>query len=187
MSGPGTGPGGVPGLVLRLSGPEVELLTRLAGQVEALLDGGVPERGGDRVRDRLFPRAYLDPTEEEAESEWQAAVHPDLVGAKRDALGVLASTLAAGRPRRRGGRWEVRLDAGEVERWVTALNDARLVLGTLLDVRDDEPTPEPGDGPDAPMRAAYAFLTALQAELVDWLAGSVDGPDDGPDDDRETG
>ncbi len=180
MSDAGGAGGGEPGLVVRLSEPEVELLTRLADQVEALLDGGVPERGGDRVRDRLFPRAYLDPTEEEAEADWQAAVHPDLVGAKREALEVLASTLRDARVRRRGGRREVHLGTAEVDRWVSALNDARLVLGTLLGVTDDDPNPEPGDGPDAPMRAAYLFLTALQAELVEWLAGTVAGPDDRP-------
>ena len=39
----------------------------------------------DAVTQRLFPRAYLDPTEEEAESQWQELVHDDLVEARLDA------------------------------------------------------------------------------------------------------
>ena len=43
------------GIVLVLDAAEVEMLRDLAGQLESLLEGGVPERGGDKTRDRLFP------------------------------------------------------------------------------------------------------------------------------------
>ena len=83
-------------LVLTLYPSEVEVLRDLAGQLESLFDGGVPERGGDPTRDRLFPRAYLDPTEDEAESEWQVAVHEDLVRQKSAAVGALMDSLDTG-------------------------------------------------------------------------------------------
>ena len=37
---------------------------------------------GEAVRDRLFPRAYLDPTEDAAELAFQAAVHADLAAGR---------------------------------------------------------------------------------------------------------
>ena len=89
-------------LVLKLYPTEVELLRDLAGQLESVLDGGVPERGDDPVRERLFPRAYLDPTEDEAESEWQGSVHEDLVRAKSAAVGALVDSLDTGTESRRG-------------------------------------------------------------------------------------
>ena len=52
------------------------LLTMLLAEVRALVES--PERDS-RVSDRLFPVAYLDPTEDVAEREWQALVHDDLV------------------------------------------------------------------------------------------------------------
>jgi hypothetical protein len=51
-----------------------------------------------------------------------------------------------------------------------SFNALRLVLGTRLDVsEDDEPHIDPED-PDAPAWALYYFLSALVAELVDVLA-----------------
>ena len=44
--------------------------------------------------ERLFPRAYLDPTEEDAETEWQAVVHDDLVREKLAALDAVARRVA---------------------------------------------------------------------------------------------
>lgn len=169
-----------PGLRVHLSRAEAALLRSTAEEVAALLAGGVPERGADPVRDRLFPRAYLDPTEERAEADWQTAVHPELAAGKAEALEMLVGHLDAAR-RRRAGQVEVRLAPDDVERWVAALNDLRLVLGTRLGVSDDDPNPDPDADPaQAPERAAYRFLTALQGELVAWLAGDLDPLD--PDD-----
>ena len=161
----------MPGLRVHLSPEEAARLRRTAELVAARVEGGVPERGADAVRDRLFPRAYLDPTEERAEADWQAAVHAELAAAKTEALEVLVGHLDAAR-RRRTGHLEVRLGPHDVERWVAALNDLRLVLGTELGVSDEDPNPDPAaDLTQAPARATYRFLTALQGELVEWLAG----------------
>jgi Domain of unknown function (DUF2017) len=52
------------------------------------------------------------------------------------------------------------------------LNDARLMLGTRLDVSEetDFGAVDPED-PDAQELAVYAFLTFLQGELVEAVAG----------------
>lgn len=163
-------------LVLTLYPAEVEVLRDLAGQLESLLDGGVPERGGDPTRDRLFPRAYLDPTEDEAESEWQVAVHEDLVRQKRAAVGALMDSLDTGAPGRKGTT-DHTLELEAVEQWVSALNDVRLALGVVLEVNEDELRLEPGD-PRAPGLELYGWLTWLQGSLVQELLG---GDDELPD------
>src|SRR2546428_9715011 len=61
---------------------EADLLRGLCRQLSDLFDAGQePEGpgGADPVLERLFPRAYLDPTEEEAEAEWQRLVHRGLM------------------------------------------------------------------------------------------------------------
>lgn len=152
------------------------MLRDLAGQLGSLFDGGVPERGGDPTRDRLFPRAYLDPTEDEAESEWQVAVHEDLVRQKSAAVGALVDSLDTGAAGRKGTT-QLTLEPEVVEQWVSALNDVRLALGVVLEVSEDEMRLEPND-PRAPGLELYGWLTWLQGSLVEELLGGDDG--DGP-------
>jgi hypothetical protein len=136
--------------------------------VDPSTPGAAP--GSDPIRERLFPRAYLDPTEEESEVDWQRIVHPELVRSKLEALSLLSATLD--RARAKGGGVEVVLSPEEVEAWLGALNDARLALGVALDITEDraEQIVAPDD-PAAPGLAVYTWLTGLQGELVDVLLG----------------
>ena len=52
--------------------------------------------------------------------------------------------------------------------WLTALNDLRLVLGTRLDVSEDDLDVDPDD-PEAPAHAVYHYLGMLLSEVVDAL------------------
>jgi len=156
-------------LVLTFHAAEVEVLRDLAGQLESLLEGGVPERGGDPARDRLFPRAYLDPTEDDAETDWQSVVHGDLVRAKSDAVAALVDSLDTGKTER-GDQLEVSLGPDDVAQWVGALNDVRLALGVVLEVTEDEPRVSPDD-PRAAGYELYAWLTWLQGMMIETLAG----------------
>jgi hypothetical protein len=157
------------GVDLSLSETEVAVLRDLAGQLEALLGGGAPDSGRDAVRDRLFPRAYLDPTADAQEAEFQSVVHDDLVHAKSEAAVALVESLDAGRVGRKGVV-TVALDQPGVERWVAALNDIRLALGVTLDVTEDMGDVEPDD-PRAPGLELYDWLTWLQGSLVELLLG----------------
>lgn len=139
---------------------EVSALTDLAGQLESLLTGGLPSYGADPIRDRLFPRAYVDPTEERAETELQSVVHEDLVRAKSDALATLVGNL--------GGDGVVELDEAGIEQWITALNDIRLAVGTAIGVTEDA-VDLPEDDPRALGFATYDWLTWLQGNLVEVL------------------
>jgi hypothetical protein len=151
-------------VVVTLVEEEVQLLAGLPDQLR-----GVLEDADDPAHRRIFPRAYVDPTEEDAERQWQEMVHPDLLQERFDALAMMTATLAGATPAKRGGR-EVTLDAEQTQAWLSALNDARLALGVRLDITEDERVVEPSD-PRAPAFAAYAWLTWFQGELVEVLLG----------------
>jgi hypothetical protein len=157
------------GAMLRLDGMEVEALRDLASQVDRLFAGGVPEHGGDPIRDRLFPRAYVDPTEDTAETDFQSVVHEDLVHAKAEAVAALLADLDVAPDRK--DRVTIELEPPAVEHWVAALNDVRLTLGVVLGVSDDDDTDGelPRDDPRAAGMATYQWLTWMQGMLVEVL------------------
>jgi hypothetical protein len=162
-----------PTLLLRLHEREVQVLEWVLADLERLLDGGSL---GDPVTERLFPRAYLDPTEESAENQWQSVVHGDLVDTRRAALGVVVVGLDATTERPGGGGMrEVALDEAAAEHWLGVLNDARLAFGTALGITADSELEElEPDDPRAEGHAVYDWLTHLLAALL----GAMSGPDD---------
>jgi hypothetical protein len=149
-------------LIVSLATEELELLRVLPEQLRDVLDG--PDQ--DAARARIFPRAYLDPTAEDAERQWQEVVHPELVKDRLDALDLITVTLA--RAELDGEWWEIALDPDEVQAWLGVLNDTRLVLGTRLEVTEDDHDVDPTD-PRAPTFAIYHWLTYLQGELLEQL------------------
>ncbi len=159
-------------LVVTLTAAEAQLLDELPRQVELMLtedDVASSDPAVGRARDRLFPRAYLDPTEDEASTAWTLDVHPELMESKLAALNDLRASLARAEVTRKGRR--VELTPAEVQAWLTGLNDVRLVLGTILEITDDSDIGAlAGSDPDQAERAAlYGWLTYLQGELVETL------------------
>jgi hypothetical protein len=151
-------------LVLSLAPDEAELLASLPTGLREVLEGPLDDPAGQR----LFPAAYLDPTEEEAEGEWRAMVHPDLMRQRLDALSSVTRSLE--RATRRGEWLEVELDADEVQAWLGTLNDVRLVLGTRLEISEDDVQVRVDD-PRAGAYGLYSWLTWLQSDLIDQLLG----------------
>jgi Domain of unknown function (DUF2017) len=108
---------------------------------------------------RLFPPAFEDDADE---AEYRRLTRADLVEGRRQALRVLQDTVD-----------NDRLSPDEAQAWLTALNDLRLVLGTRLDVSEE--TLLSGLDPREPRArelALYAYLPALQEELVAEIAGT---------------
>lgn len=148
-------------LAVALYTQEVELLLMTARDMVGIVE---QPPDGD-VRDRLYPRAYLDPTEEKAQGEYDAVVHDDLVAARRSALETIADGLEGAVANRRGVV-ELELSAEAEMQWLTAINDARLVIGTAIGVTEDTDTAfEPGD-PRFEYGVVYSWLTQLHFELV---------------------
>jgi hypothetical protein len=159
-------------LLVTLTREEADVLRGLPEELGTLLDQLTDSLPDDPVHQRLFPLAYTDPTEEKSEAEWQAMVRPELVSGRRAALRLVSDTLE--RVEERGRRLRVTLEPEEADAWLGVLNDTRLALGVRLEV--DE-----GGGfrrvdrshPRAPAIALYDWLTWIQSDLVDALAGRM--------------
>ncbi|MDQ1468403.1 MAG: hypothetical protein QOH10_2818 [Actinomycetota bacterium] len=157
-------------VVVRLEPLEAETLVAVVAELRAVLEAGA---GNDPVSRRLFPRAYLDPTEEEAEEQWQSLVQPDLLRTRLDALAAMTASLTTADPTRRGNL-EIVLDDASQAQWLGVLNDARLALGTSLDITEETELDHfETDDPQRGRFLLYSALTALEGELVDALLSDV--------------
>jgi hypothetical protein len=124
----------------------------------------------DPVLARLFPDGYRD--DPEASDELREMIQGDLHTQKLDHANTLLATLPL-----TGG--EIRLDSGQAESWLLALNDARLALGTRLGVTDDmdlldeldEAVLRDPSGPRVLALSVYHLLGLVQETLVEALAG----------------
>ena len=156
-------------VVLTLHEREIQVLQWVFSDLGRMLTDG---SSLDVVTQRLFPRAYLDPTEEAAENHWQELVHDDLVETRLDAMTDVVRSLDAAAPIQ--GIPQVReMVLGEelAAHWIGVLNDARLAVGTALNVTAewDFDALDPDD-PGYEMHALYAWMTELLGAL---LAASV--------------
>jgi uncharacterized protein DUF2017 len=138
---------------LRLTPEERELVRTLPDQLREVLDDDA-----DPALSRLFPVGYRDdPAREE---EFRELVHDDLVSQRRGALDLMAGTIDA-----------AMLEEEELLGWLGCVNDARLVLGSRLEVTEDlEPDEVDPDDPRAAPLAYYGFLTWLEVEIVEGLS-----------------
>ena len=168
--------------MVTLHEPEVELLAMTARDMMSI----VREPPDGEVRDRLYPRAYLDPTEEVAQSEFDALVHDDLVRSRGAALEAIVDGLEAAVPNKRG-LVEIALGPEQEMQWLTAMNDARLVIGTALGVSDDGDTDFAPDDPRFEYGVLYSWLTQLHFELVSLMLDEIGEAGSGDIDDGATG
>ena len=109
------------------------------------------------MRRRLYPDGYGD---REAAAEFRELTESSLTYERTDRI----SQCTRGPGRSTG---DLALDAEAGQRWIQALNDLRLALGTRLEITDDDdlerrrPTRQSDPG-----RAIYQWLTAVQDSLV---------------------
>jgi hypothetical protein len=149
------------GFDLRIPADERELLRSVGPQLRAVLvrDAADAQAGGDSAVARLFPVAY--PDDEDRETEYRLLVHDELLSSHLGALTVLEETIDS-----------EHLDEDQLLAWMRALNHVRLVLGTRLDVSEDgDERPLSPRDPRAPAFAVYDYLTYLQGEIIEALAG----------------
>jgi hypothetical protein len=128
---------------------------------------GNSERPDNSTLQRLLPdfskQDDADSSGEEATDSLNAALRslhePEIIAAKRVAAQQLLATVPDD-----GGRFELTED--EANAWVAAVNDIRLALGTMLDIRPNGPDRLPDDHPMASHLDVYQWLTFLQEYLV---------------------
>jgi hypothetical protein len=140
---------------VRLDLPEDEraLLSQLAGELRALIDDA-PEDPGLR---RLFPPAHEDETLEE---QYRELTRDQLTTGRDRALETIEETAS-----------NTLLSPEEADAWLRGVNDARLVLGTRLEVTEDFDWDAVDLGhPQVQELALYAYLSWLQEQLVEALA-----------------
>lgn len=133
---------------IRWTAGDRQMLDTLAAEIDALL------AADDESLVRWFPPAYG--TDEDRSKEYAALARDELVASKRAALGVVMGSF---------DRPEVTED--DLHSIMRALNDLRLVLGTRLDVSEDEPGPPRGTpAAELPAWRAYERLGMLVAMCV---------------------
>ena len=145
-------------LEIRISEDERHLLGDLINQLREVLLSTSAEGSVEASIRRLFPTAYNDDPKEDA--EYQRLMRDQLLEQRLQQLDRVEDTLKA----------EI-LDDEQTTSWLTVINDLRLVLGTKLDVSDnDNFSPGDPDSPDNQSFAVYHYLGYLQGEFVEALS-----------------
>jgi hypothetical protein len=140
---------------LRLPRVEREILRALPRQLREILSSDDPALG------RLFPPAYGD--DAERNREYEQLVRGDLVAQRMGSIEVMEATIDA-----------ERVDEEQLLAWLGAINDLRLVLGTRLDVTEDDAPEFDETDPQAAPYALYYYLGWLEEQVVEELAAGVD-------------
>ena len=150
-------------LEARLAEVEATVIRRLAVD----LAQAVREPDEPSMR-RLFPPAYLD--DDRLQEQFASLTRDELLEGKIAAARAVADSIDAGALKR--GRWSGVLDEETAGCWLRVLNDARLVLGTRLDVTEDMESLADDDPSTATMNL-YLWLGWLEEMLIDALAGRL--------------
>ena len=139
------------GYALTLDERERALIRQILGDMRALL---MLDAEDPRVR-RLYPAAYADDAEKE--DEYRKLTHEELRLLRLANVDAVEASIDA----------EL-LSEEQLTAWMQAINSLRLVLGTLLDIADDdqELAFDPDD-PEARTQALYGDLGGLLDEIVD--------------------
>lgn len=101
---------------------------------------------------RSYPTAYPDDADRQA--DYHAVVHDQLLMARLEAIDVVEATIDAD---------ELTID--QADAWLTTVNQVRLVLGTRLDVSEDDHSIDPDD-PDAGSLVVYQVLSHVLDSLT---------------------
>lgn len=131
------------------------LLVDLGNQLDDMLDSDLPE-----LR-RLFPTAYAN--DEERDAGYQILARSTLTDQRRAAIETVRRTADS----------EV-LTEDELTDWMALTNDLRLVLGTRLDVsEDDDGSTFDPDTPEAHLLEIYHLLSVILHEIVTALSSGL--------------
>jgi hypothetical protein len=140
-----------------------QFLVDLADSVEEVVDQDIPETT------RLFPTAY--PHDPEKDAGYQVFARDQLIEQRKKAVAVLRKTVD-----------DKTVTEEQLVQWLGVVNDARLVIGTHLDVSEDDELEL--DDPDFEMRLVYEQLGYLVDRMVKALATALPESSDSGDESR---
>lgn len=109
---------------------------------------------------RLYPTAY--PDDERRNDEFVRFAHDQLLEARLAGLDEVEASIDSDT-----------VSAEQLHAWMQALNSLRLVLGTRLDVSEDDPRELDDDDPAVELFAIYRLLGALVGAITDALVGTL--------------
>lgn len=101
---------------------------------------------------RLYPTAY--PDDESLDEAYQEMVHDQLLMQRLDGIDQMQATL---------GDDQISLEVADL--WMSTINQCRLVLGTRLDVGEQESEID-HDDPDAQAKVIYQVLSMILEDLT---------------------
>ena len=118
----------------------------LAGQLDLVLGDDAP------MLRRLFPTAYPDDPERDA--GYQVFARGELIDQRQASINEVRATVD-----------QKILSDEQLLAWMRTVNDLRLVLGTQLDVSEDDDGPD-ADDPDFDTHHVYRVLGMVLEEIV---------------------
>lgn len=139
---------------INLSEDERNTMLGFIDQLESVLSSG-PE--DDRVR-RLYPTAYNENPDHDA--EYQNYMRDELTQSRAAAIVIVREMLNT----------NATVTEAQLVAFMTVLNNLRLVLGTLLDVSEEDDEPEEDD-PEYGQWQLYGYL----GWLLEWIITSLSG------------
>ena len=141
------------GFVLSVRPDDRRVVVDLVAQLrDAILDG----TGDERFR-RLFPAAYHQ--DADLDEEYQRLMHGELLASRLDSLNRTHELLS-----RDADADFISLSEDEIDSLMKSVNALRLVLGTLLDIQENEPSIDEDD-PAYPQVHLYSYL----GWLLEWI------------------
>jgi Domain of unknown function (DUF2017) len=146
------------GYVLHLGKDERALVARLLDELRSL----ITEPADPELVRRLYP--VVHPDNPERESEYQRLMRDELVASRLAGIDIVSEVLG------RSGR-KVTLDEAQMLAFMQAVNGVRLVLGTLLDVTEDDELVERDDAEITPEYHLYGYLSWVLDSSVRALSG----------------
>jgi hypothetical protein len=141
----------------RLSTAEQQLLVSIAAQMR---DRIMQEEADPALR-RLFPPAYEE--DAEAQAEFAGLTSDDLREGKLRAIDAVVRAFESGKARKQA------LGLEQAEQLLSVLNDARLTIGTELDVTEEMNVPTGLGEQEAARFHIYSYLVWLEEQLVEAL------------------
>ena len=112
----------------------------------------------DQLTWRLFPNPY--PDDSDAADDYASMIGDDLRDHHLESLDVVEATLDA-----------KRLEEDQLEAWMHAVNDLRLVIGSRLDVEEDTEVDDFDDDVEQSLYVTYLYLGSMLERIVRAVAG----------------
>jgi hypothetical protein len=144
--------------VLHLGKDERALVARLLDELRSL----ITEPADPELVRRLYP--VVHPDNPERESEYQRLMRDELIASRLAGIDIVSEVLG------RSGR-KVTLDEAQMLAFMQAVNGVRLVLGTLLDVTEDDELVGRDDAETTPEYHLYGYLSWVLDSSVRALSG----------------